>query len=212
MTDELKVGLSADHLWRSFFWALLWPWFLGFHIPGSKLLDSQACFCWTYLGILELQLAFKFSLSSVFSLPWKLPKCFPVLAPGIQGIPCRGTGIQRHKKKEVKCWAVIEHNKRDHCYWRTLSAFMAGDVTSVTCSNFLPYGYISISLLCEFSFILQIFVMQPFVCHPHSLLPSSPSAAAVCHPGLNEDWKVANVLAGLKQSGMRILTSCAPVA
>lgn len=99
----------------------------------------------------------------------------------------------------------------DHCCRRTLSAFIAGDVTNMTCSNFLPYGCISISLHCEFSFILQIFVMQPLACHPHSLLRSSFLRLLSATQALTRNRRRPICTWG-SATRDESLTSCAPVA
>lgn len=197
VTDKLRTRLWEGPSAKIIFQGLCSDSrFLGFQVPGSPLLDPQPGSVRPIWGSSSCSLLdLRRPLSFAFSLPWKRPKYFPALASGIQGIPRWGAwdSDKREDGGEVRSWNML--TQAAHCSWRTLSAFIAGDVSSTVERDLqqLPalWLHLRISLLCEFSFILQIFVMQLRIathtpCAPLSLLPQ------LCHPGSSKEWKVAN--------------------
>lgn len=197
-TDKLKVGTRCRPSVKIIFLGstlvprISNPWLHALGFPSLLLLDL---FRDPWLQLLD----FKSSLS--FLLALETPKVLSSSSFRHPRDPLPRDWDSETQEERGEVLSCNRIRQVDHCYRRTLSTFIAGDVTSVTCSNSLPYGYTAISLLCEFSFILQIFVMQPLVCHPHSLLPSSllllqPATQAlrrtrrrqICTRGLSSPW------------------------
>lgn len=184
VTDKLRMRLWEGPSAKIIFQGLCSDSrFLGFQIPGSTLLDpkpgsvrpiwgSSSC------SLLDRRLSFSFA----FSLPWKRPKYFPALASGIQGIPRWGAwdSDKREGRGEVQSWNILK--QAAHCSRKTLSTFIAGDVSStVECDlQQLPALWLHIRISA-----LRVFFHPTNICYATPRVPPTLTALPyLCCPSV----------------------------
>lgn len=141
----------------------------------------------------------------------KLPKYFPVLALGFQGIPRRGAWDSDTREDGGEMQSCARIKQVLHCSWRTLGTFIAGDVTNTAERDLqqLPalWLHIRISALRVFFHPTNICDATPHVppTLPHLSLLLQCATQALTR---NRRWQACPCSS---EPWVQILTSYAPV-